>query len=66
MCSRYDVTELIQPSLFSPAHDFKSSTLNPNISGSIYLFEEWYISFESSRHGKFFKKNSDYDICTLT
>ena len=55
-CSRFDVTELIRPSLFSPGHDFKSSTLNPNISGSIYPFEEWYISFESSRHGEFLKK----------
>ena len=55
-CSRFDVTELIRPSLFSPGHDFKSSTLNPNISGSIYLFEEWYISIESSRHGEFLKK----------
>ena len=55
-CSRYDVTELIRPSLFSPGHDFKSSTLNPNISGSIYLFEEWYISFELSCHGEFLKK----------
>ena len=64
-CSWYDVTELIRPSLFSPGHDFKSSTLNPNISGSIYLFEEWYISFESSRHGEFLKKNGDYDMCTL-
>ena len=27
---------------------------------SIYPFEEWYISFESSRHG------GDYVICTLT
>ena len=63
-CSRYDVTELIRPSLFSPGHDFKSSSLNPNISGSIYLFEEWYISFVSSRHGEFLKKNGDYDICT--
>ena len=64
-CSRYDVTKLIRPSLFSPGHDFKSSTLNPNLSGSIYLFEEWYISFESSRHGEFLEKNDDYDIYAL-
>ena len=37
-----------------------------NISGSIYLFQECYISFESSRHGEFFGKNGDYVLCTLT
>ena len=42
-CSRYDVTKLIRPSLFSAGHDFKNPTLNPNISRSIYPFEEWYI-----------------------
>ena len=38
----------IQPSLVA--------CVKPNISGSIYPFEEWYTSFESFRHGEFLKK----------
>ena len=39
--------------------------LKPNISGSIYPFDEWYISLESSRK-HIFEKNGDCVICILS
>ena len=54
-----DVRELIRASLFSTSYEFKKKTflacLKENISGSIYPFEEGYISFESSRHAELLK-----------
>ena len=40
--------------------------LKPNISGSFYPFQARHVSFESSRHGEFLKKNDDDVICTLS
>ena len=67
--ANYDVKELIRPSLFSPGHDFKKPNfwrVWSQISLDVFIhFRQRHISFESSRHGEFLKKNGDDVICTL-
>ena len=67
----YDVKELIRPSLFSPGHDFK----NPNfwrvwsqISLEVFIHFRQDIYHSNNRlvTAKFWKKNGDHVICTLT
>ena len=54
--------------LFSPGQVLKNpffACLSYNNFGNTDPFQKSFISLELSRHGRFLKKNGNFDICTL-